>query len=76
MRILRLVVALSRAAAAAQLPVSVFNVTSHGAKGDGRANDAPAIRRAMEPRARCGGGASGAAFRHYKMAIQYPQLRC
>jgi polygalacturonase len=51
-----LAAALSFAATAAELPRSVFDVTSHGAKGDGRANDAPAIQKAIDACARSGGG--------------------
>lgn len=42
-------------AVAAEPPGSVFNVISHGAKADGRANDAPAIQKAIDACARSGG---------------------
>ena len=47
---------LSWAAAAAELPPVVLNVASHGARGDGRTNDAAAIQRAIDACTRSGGG--------------------
>jgi hypothetical protein len=44
------------AVAAAGMPPSWHDVTAFGAKGDNRANDAPAIQRAIDAAARSGGG--------------------
>ncbi|MBI4874906.1 MAG: ThuA domain-containing protein [Acidobacteria bacterium] len=43
-------------AARAEPPGRGFNVTAHGAKGDGRAMDGPAIQKAIDACARSGGG--------------------
>jgi polygalacturonase len=51
-----LLAALPWAAGAAELSGSALSVTTHGARGDGRTNDAPAIQGAIDACARSGGG--------------------